>query len=297
MRSTYPFFALLIAAAPAGAQEFSLSGEAKAGLVYDSDDAGSELSTLGEVGIVVSATGETDTDLSFGALIEFDEDTSNDAGDATDNNGVADAEVFLSGRFGTLRFGDVDPATDGFGIADPGFSGLGIDDVAEQFRNATAGADVGYEYSNGGFTLIASAEIGEARSLGVAAQFARGPLSLGLGYIDDADAANSAVSVTAGYSFGAVAVQGLYSDWSSGGQGYGVDVSVDTGRARVTAAWAQARGVEADAEEGLGDAYGIGLSVPLSGGLTVSGGVGVIETDAVVDGSRTVADFGVTMNF
>ena len=286
MRWVHHFTFLLAATATAAeAQELSLSGTASAGLVYDSDATDSEVSTHSEINFLIAGAGRSDGGLTFGAFLDLDEAS------------VDDAEVFLSGVFGTIRLGRLDAASDRFGILDPGFSGIGIDDVAEQYRNATAGADVEYTWSRGGFTLVATAEIGAERSLGVSAEYATDAFSLGLGYVDDADAANGALSVTAGYSFGPVAVSGLYSDWSAGGRGYGVDLSVDTGPATVTAAWAQATGVEADPEAGVGDAYGIGLSLPLSDGLTLSGGLGRIETDAATDGARTVADFGVTMSF
>lgn len=294
-------FPLSIALASAGtalsAQSVELSGSANAGLVYDSDAARS-VSPSNEVNFLITGFGQSDSGLEFGAFIEVDEDTSNDGTDTSDNNGVADAEVYVKGQFGTITLGGVDPATDGFGIADIGFSGLGVDDVAEQFKNATAGADVLYTYSTGGITFTASAELGDESSYGLSAEYAAGPISLGLGFVDDTDAGNSAVSVAAGYRFGSVSVNGLYSDWSSGSQGYGIDLTLDAGPAQVTAAWAQARGAAAaDPADGLGDAYGLGVAVPLGGGLTLSGGLGVIETDAVTDGSKTVADFGVTMNF
>ncbi|MEM9709198.1 MAG: porin [Pseudomonadota bacterium] len=278
----------------ADAQDISISGTAEAGLSFDSD-ADDEITFENDIDFVITGSGQSDTGFEFGAFIELDEDTT--GGGTGPNNGVEDAEVFFSGRFGTFTLGDIDPATDGFGINDIGFSGLGVDDVAEQFRNATAGADVLYTYSAGGFTIVASAEVGDQQSLGLSAEYATGPINLGIGYVDDSDEDNSAVSLKAGYSFGRVAVSGLYSDWSEGSQGYGVDVTVDTGPARVTAAWAQASGTAADAEDGVGDAYGIGVDLPMGGGLTLSGGLGRIETDAVGDGAKTVADFGVTMSF
>lgn len=267
------------------AQSFDLSGDVSAGVTYDSDAAAGNFDAYNDFTFSVSAAGQSDSALDFGALLDFDE------------TGVDDSEVFLTGDFGTITVGQVDPASDGFGISDIGFSGLGVDDVAEQFKNATAGADVLYSYSSGGVSIVASAEVGTEQSYGLAAEYQTGGLSLGLGFVDDTDAGNSTVSVTAGYSFGALAVTGLYSDWSEGSQGYGLDLSLDTGGATFTAAWAQANGTAADPDDGVGDAYGLGVSVPLGGGLTVSGGLGVIETDAVTDGSRTVADIGVTMNF
>ena len=277
--------ALAFASTACFAQSIDLSGSASAGLVYDSDATDGELSIFDEIDFLLSGAGTTDQGLEFGAFINIDE------------AGVDDAEVFLSGRFGTITIGGIDPAPDGFGIRDVGFSGLGVDDVAEQFKNATAGADVRYSYASGGITIVASAEIGDEQSVGFAAEYASGPLNLGVGYVDDTNDGNSSVSVAAGYSFGPVAVNGLFSDWSTGSQGYGLDVSLQTGQATVTAAWAQATGTAADLEDGIGDAYGLGVALPLSDQLTVSGGLGLIETDAVTDGSKTVADFGVTMNF
>ncbi|MEO1238321.1 MAG: porin [Pseudomonadota bacterium] len=286
MRWVFIIASSLICAGTTGAaQDIGVSGSANAGLVYDSDATGGTVSAQNEINFLITGTGRSDGGLEFGAFIDIDE------------TGVDDAEVFLSGRFGTITLGGVDAAPDGFGIADVGFSGLGVDDVAEQFKNATAGADVRYSYAAGGVTIIASAEVGDESSYGVAAEVDTGALSLGIGYVDDTNDANSAFSVTAGYSFGPLAVSGLYSDWSAGSQGYGLDLSLNTGAATVTAAWAQATGTAADPEDGIGDAYGLGVSLPVSDGLTVSGGLGLIETDAVTDGSRTVADFGITMNF
>ena len=276
---------LAFAGTAADAQGLSLSGTASGGFVYDSDAADGRLRASNEVNFLITGAGQSDGGLEFGAFVDVDE------------AGVDDAEVFLSGRFGTITLGGVDAAPDGFGIEDVGFSGIGIDDVAEQFKNATAGADVTYTYSAGGVTIVASAEVGDEQSYGVAAEYASGALSLGVGYVDDTNDGNSAFSLTAGYAFGPLAVTGLYSDWSEGSQGYGVDLSLQTGAATVTAAWAGASGTAADPEDGIGDAYGLGLSVPVSDGLTLSGGLGLIETDAVTDGSKTVADFGVTMNF
>lgn len=267
------------------AQGFDLSGSASGGVTYDSDAVGGTLEAYQDFDFVISATGQSQTGLDFGAFIDLNED------------GVDDSEVFLTGDLGRITIGEVSAATDGFGISDIGFSGLGVDDVAEQYKTATAGADVLYSYATGGVSIIASAEIGDEQSYGLAAAYEARGLNFGIGFVEDTDAGNSAVSVTAGYTMGPVAVTGLYSDWSVGSQGYGLDVSVDTGGATFTAAWAQANGTAADVDDGVGDAYGLGVSVPLGGGLTISGGLGVIETDAVADGSRTVADIGVTMNF
>ncbi|MEM9709197.1 MAG: porin [Pseudomonadota bacterium] len=290
--------ALLLSAGFASAQSIELSGSANAGLKYNSDAtvAEGEVNFANEVNMVITGSGTSDTGLEFGAFIDIDEDS------------VDDAEVFISGTFGTVTVGAIDPASDVFGLADVGFDGIGIDDIAEQYKNATGGADVLYSFSASGFTFNASAEIGDAQSIAASIQYDAGVFSAGIGYIDDVNfdnvagvGDNSTITVAAGFSQGPISANALYSDWdggtTAGGQGYGLDVSYDAGVAKITAVYTHSEGVAADAADGLGDAYGVGFSAPLGGGLTIAGGVGIVETDAVADGSKTVADLGFTMSF
>ncbi|MDJ1009380.1 MAG: porin [Paracoccaceae bacterium] len=297
-------------AAAEGHSSIELSGSAIAGLTYNSVNtaAQGEINPLTLVDFTIAGSGATDTGLEFGAFLGFDEGTGRQPDDF---------EVFISGVFGTITMGALDPATDGLGIADVGLDGIGIDDIAEQFKNATAGADVNYSYSAAGLTFLASAQFGDAQSLGASIQYSTGAVSVGLGYVTaDAGATlgpngtalgqNSSYIVTAGFSQGPIGINGMYTDWDGGddgdgGQGYGVDVSFTTGATTVTAAYAHSEGDPANAaEDGIGDAYGIGVSVPLGGGLTLAGGIGIVETDATNNGgedSRTVADLGVSMSF
>ncbi|MEL7105838.1 MAG: porin [Pseudomonadota bacterium] len=290
-------------AAADGHAGVALSGSANAGLKYDAN-ATDEISVHNEVNMVITGSGATDSGLEFGAFIDIDEDS------------VDDAEVFISGLFGTITVGGIDPATDGFGIADVGFDGIGADDAAEQFKNATAGADILYSYSASGLTFTASAEIGANESYGVALEYAAGAFSAGIGYIEDTDGAafdtdddgtddltvgsNSTVTVAAGFSQGAFSANAIYSDWSVGGEGYGVDASFTTGAVTITAVYSDASGVSAGGP--IGDSYGLGFKMPLGGGLSVAGGIGSIREDQTVGStgataSRTVADLGLTMSF
>jgi len=294
--------ALLLTAGFASAQSIELSGSANGGLKYNSGLFTDELQDLdpdyevdevtvhNEVNMVIAGSGATDTGLQFGAFIDIDEDS------------VDDAEVFISGVFGTVTVGNVDPATDGFGIADVGYDGIGIDDVAEQYKNADAFADVHYAYSAAGLTFTATYgwEGVTDDAIAVAVEYEAAGFSGGIGY---ADATTSTVTAQAGYSQGPLSINGMYSDWDAGGEGYGIDISYDVAGATITGVWASANGVAADPEDGVGDAYGVGFAVPLGGGLTVAGGVGIIETDfefedgTAGDGSKTVADLGLTMSF
>ncbi len=292
-------------AAADGHAGISLSGSANAGLKYNSD-AANEITPHNEIDMTIAGAGSTDAGLEFGAFLVLDE-----------TGGLDDTEVFISGLFGTIAMGGVSPATDGFGIADVGFDGIGIDDVAEQYKNATAGADVHYSYSASGLTFAAAAEFGGSNSYSASINYASGAFSAGIGYVEDTDTSNpvdfdgdgtddttlpsnSTVTVAAGFSQGAFSVNAMYSDWSLGGQGYGVDASFTTGAATITAVYAHAEGASANPfTKGVGDAYGVGVSMPLGGGLSVAGGIGIIETNRITDndGSITVADLGVTMSF
>src|SRR6056297_720430 len=295
--------ALLLTAGFASAQSIELSGDANAGLKYDEDGNadGDELTVHNEINMTIAGSGSTDTGLTFGAFLTIDE-----------TDGLDDAEVFVSGVFGTVTVGRIDHATDSLGIADIGFDGIGLDDSAEQYKNATAGGpDILYSYSAAGLTFSASAEIEGDESYAVAVEYAAQGFSGGIGYITDnnesaevAIGSNETITIVAGYAQGPLSINGMYSDWNGGtapsGQGYGVDVSYDVAGATITAAYANAQDISAGA--GLGDSYGIGFAVPLGGGLTVAGGIGAIQRDvgpgatASAD-SRTVADLGLTMSF
>src|SRR6056297_1944606 len=303
--------ALLLTAGFASAQSIELSGDANAGLKYDADANadGDELTVHNEINMTIAGSGSTDTGLTFGAFVTIDE-----------TDGLDDAEVFVSGVFGTVTVGRIDHATDSLGIADVGFDGIGLDDSAEQYKNATAGGpDILYSYSAAGLTFSASAEIEGDESYAVAVEYETQGFSGGIGYITDNNeddfgglgiGSNETITVVAGYSQGPLSINGIYSDWNGGtapsGQGYGVDVSYDVAGATITAVYSNAQDVAAGA--GLGDSYGIGFAVPLGGGLTVAGGIGTVQRGNNFDdpdfglgdltasnGDRVVADLGLTM--
>lgn len=278
--------ALVLSAGYAAAEAhsgISLSGSANAGFKY-AEGADDEITLHNEINFVITGVGASDNGLEFGAFIELDEDTGNDDEDGTDNNGVADAEAYISGVFGTITVGDVDPATDGFGIADVGFDGIGVDDDAEGLKNGVGtGADLVYSYSASGITFTASAGV-DNEDYAAAIEYATDMFSVGLGYIEGNGADNETLTVVAGISQGPVSANAIYSDWTGGEQAYGVDVSFDTGAATITAVWGST------SVAGNDDDYGVGVSVPLGGGLSVAGGVGSVD-------GQTKADLGVTMSF
>src|SRR6056297_2063484 len=197
--------ALLLTAGFASAQSIELSGDANAGLKYDEDGNadGDELTVHNEINMTIAGSGATDTGLTFGAFVTIDE-----------TDGLDDAEVFVSGVFGTVTVGRIDHATDSLGIADVGFDGIGLDDPAEQYKNATAGGpDILYSYSAAGLTFSASAEIEGDESYAVAVEYAAQGFSGGIGYITDNNedklfgiGSNETITVVAGYSQGPLSI-------------------------------------------------------------------------------------------
>ena len=332
--------ALLLTAGFASAQSIELSGDANAGLKYNTglfedeataeDFSVDELTQHYEINMTIAGSGTTDAGLEFGAFLTADE-----------TGGLDDAEVFISGTFGTITMGMLDPATDGFGIADPGFDGIGMDDPAEFLKNATASADIMYSYSVSGLTFMATGGI-DTGDYSVAATYDAGMFSAGIGYasadddgtidldgylaaFDPVDLGldpdtdyeevpvefdNQTLSVVAGVVQGPFSANAIYSTWSVddadlSANAYGIDISYDAGAAIVTGVYGRLDVSDfAVADDSfVVQTYGVGVEVPLGGGFSVAGGVGIIDAsyddgDAVdVSDQATVADLGVTMEF
>lgn len=267
---------ILAFSAGVAAAEMSLSGSANMGVKYTDDPAAAdELRVHYEVDFTISGSGETDGGLSFGASLELD--------DTQSARSINDSEVFVSGAFGTLTVGDIDPATDGFGIADIGFDGIGVDDDAESLKAAASdGQDVHYAYSFGDFGFILSADSTDTDDMAVAVTYAGSSFDVGLGWATFAG--EDTISVDAGATFGDFSVNAIFSDWTGGASAYGVDVSYALGATTITAAFGDTD-IAGDDED-----FGIGASYDLGGGAKLAGGVGQVD-------GNTVADFGITMSF
>ena len=98
--------------AGAASAEIALSGSARMGLIYADDGTDSSTAFSSRVRIVFTASGETDSGLSFGASMRADQFGGNDndgsngsSGNTGDTNG--DSTVFISGSFGKLTMGEV----------------------------------------------------------------------------------------------------------------------------------------------------------------------------------------------
>lgn len=144
-----------------------MTGSARMGIINDFGAADTAFSS--RVRIVFTASGETDSGLSFGASMRADQNGGN--ADGTRNG---DSTVFISGAFGKLTMGDVDGAAqaavgqvDGVGytglgdlneITYIGTAGVNFNGPLPVFPNLAYSSDTSvlYEYSTGPVTIYAS---------------------------------------------------------------------------------------------------------------------------------------------
>ncbi|MEM7718944.1 MAG: porin [Pseudomonadota bacterium] len=283
-------------AAADGHTGVSVSGGAVAGFKYD-EDAANETVLHYELDFGVSGAGETDAGLAFGASFDLDLDDEDDAAE------IDDAEIFISGTFGTLTVGDgPDIATDPMGFSDPGFDGIGVDDDAEVFKDI-GDANVHYEYNTGSLTFAVTGSVpdGDEDDSGDYALYVAygfGDITLELGYAtddegnatlgDDADALSLGVSGSAGAVSYSVFYHTAEGDTFEA-DGYGASVSFDAGSGVTVVIAAGATDVDTDDTD-----YGIGFEYDLGGGAAIAGAVGRVGS---LGDARTVADLGMTFSF
>lgn len=203
-------FAGLAIAGVASAQGIALFGDARLGLGYniqndgttwfdENGDVQDDLRAVSRVRFGVNMTGETDSGITFGATIRAD----NAAGGQGGTNGQTAGEVFVSGSWGTLTYGDTNAADEQWVGDVPGdlsLTSLGErdetafisnggkfgNDYAGNFAaNPTARPTVRYDFDIAGFGISASSN----RDLdditvgtGYSADFGGGSWQLGIGY-------------------------------------------------------------------------------------------------------------------
>jgi outer membrane protein OmpU len=137
--------------AGAAAADVAVSGSARMGLVYADTVDGSTTEFSSRVRIVFTASGETDTGLSFGASMRADQIGGNGGSSTGTTNG--DSTVFISGAFGKLTMGDVGGAADAL-VGQVSGVGYGPNDALQEigFVGTTKTAAY-YEYSAGALTF------------------------------------------------------------------------------------------------------------------------------------------------
>lgn len=188
----------------ASAQGVTLFGDARLGLGYNINNDGSvqgdeDLRAVSRVRFGVNMAGETDSGISFGASVRAD----NAGGGQGGSNGQTAGNVFVSGSWGTLTFGDTAGADENWVGDIPGnlsLTGLGDlqetffisnggsfgDDVANNFAsNPNARPTVRYDFDIMGFGLSLSSnrDLGDVGvGAGYAGDFGSGSFNVGVGY-------------------------------------------------------------------------------------------------------------------
>jgi outer membrane protein OmpU len=200
----------LLAGGIASAQGVALFGDARLGLGYNIDndggvvvdddgDAPDDLRAVSRVRFGVNLTGETDSGITFGASIRADNAEGGEGGE----DGMNEGEVFVSGAWGTLTFGDVDAADEQWVGDVPGnYSLTGLTDINETrfvSNGGSYGQDDGshfaenpfarptvrydFDFENFGFSLSTNRDLTDIGvGAGYAADFAGGSWSVGAGY-------------------------------------------------------------------------------------------------------------------
>ena len=290
--------------------EVTVSGTARMGVIADFGDADPAFTS--RVRIIFTASGETDSGLSFGATVRNDQ-----SGVGNTENG--DSVVYISGAFGKLSMGDVDgAAAAAVGQVDPvGLTGLSdLNEIAYILGNEDTSAL--YEYSTGSIGLYFSAQPNDGNSnFGVGANYTMGDYKFGIGYENVEDGStpgggwpdkigfsafwpNGATQVVLGAdaTFGAVTAKARFARYDEDNSTGGMDqtalsVTYTADALAVTGFYSNFRGT--DGYEGDdADFYGVGASYDLGGGATVVGGYSSADYGA---GSDDAFDLGLSFSF
>ncbi|MFO1201314.1 MAG: porin [Tabrizicola sp.] len=292
--------------AGAAAAEVTTTGTARMGIVYADDGTTSSTQFSSRVRIIFTASGETDSGLSFGASVRNDQ-----SGVGGTANG--DSTVFISGAFGKLTMGDVSGAADSL-VGQTSGVGYGPNDGLQEINFIGAGKTaIYYEYSTGAFTLgVGSGQLDTAvDTASIGAKYSTDAYSVALAYEQSNSAAPafdfSMISASASAKFGAATLKARVSDKDVAGQDVSWSVSADytMGATTLTAFYTDFGNNTGSGVAGGNDAtpagstdtthIGIGASYDLGGGATVAGGIIRQNNTGVAD--ATIADVGLKFSF
>lgn len=206
MRTVALLLVTTLAAGPAPAQGIVLFGDARLGLGHNIDNAGGvtgdeDLRAVSRVRFGVSMTGTTDAGITFGATIRADNSRFGEGGELGQEAG----NVFVSGVFGTLTFGDTNGADEQWVGDVPGNLSLtGLGDLHEtpflsnggNFNNESGNSfaanplarpTIRYDFDIGGFgvSLSANRDLDDFQvGAGYATEFRGASIGIGIGYND-----------------------------------------------------------------------------------------------------------------
>ena len=282
----------------------SLTGSARLGIGYDeAEPDGNDVFGTSRVRLGLSASGTSDSGLTFGAAARLDQ---GDATDQSDDEAGAGSDVstngsvFVSGAFGTLSYQDVDDAVENR-VSHVNFISLtGLrDDPNEIVRSAQPGPIIRYDYDAGAFGLSVSTggDLEDFQAgVSYSGDFGGTSISVGLGYDEAADSllgVGDHFAASLGVGFGAIAVDVAYAT-NDDLDDVAVSVTYDAGALDVNAFYRTADSDGVIFASGEFDAYGLGASYDLGGGLSLRGAVGNVD-DGTDDFNR--AEIGLNMSF
>ena len=303
------FLATTVLAATTGlaAADVTLSGDARMGLTKAAT-VNSDAQFSSRARVTFTASGETDSGLSFGASFRADNAATrlvpdgSDAGTDPDvaggaNSGAA-GSVFISGAFGKLSMGDVDSAAEAAVGHVSAISFAGLDDTHE-INYIGAGAADGdpvalYSFSVDAFSVFLSANDSSAaatQSFGIGASYTIDSYTVAVGYEDGGADTKGYIGLSG--TFGPVSAKLVAADQSStvaarDGREYALSLTYAADAVAVTAFY----NVDDRPAVAL-KKYGVGASYDLGGGAKLV--AGVAGDDAA--GNETAYDLGLTFSF
>ena len=279
------------------AAEVTVTGEAKMGVVYASNES-DKAAFYSRVRVKFAMMGTTDGGLEFGAAVRADQVGGNGStdldGDPTTgktSNGLlnGDSTVYIKGAFGKLTMGDVGGGPDSLvgqvsGVGFGPYDGLQEIDFLGTQKTAAY-----YEYSSGALTFgvgVGQTFLGEDNR-NVAVKYATDSFSVAIGY-EDAQS-DTQLSVAGSATFGATTVKAKIVDQNTFDDlQFALSADYVAGAGTYTAFYTDF----AD----LGKQHvGIGAAYDLGGGASVKAGVVRQMNDVGPD--HTFADVGVVMSF
>lgn len=278
----------LVATAGFAAAEMSLNGAAKV-FLKDSGGAG-DTYLVTDIDFGVSGSLTTDNGLTFGASIDLDDTDNGELGSEDSNGVVEDAEIFVSGSFGTITFGDLPNAADAIGLPDIGVDGIGADDDIEGLRKVGNNSDIRWTYAVDAFNVAITYGIGDTASadsqegdFGIVLGYAANGFSGQIGYVkDDTAPGSDATAIKVGYAANGLAGELMYVDGAStDGLGYHLAYTMDNLTVRL---------VGSSIDGAANDDLGLGIEYGLGGGATFAAGFGEIN-------GETAYEIGVKMKF
>ena len=295
----------LVLTAGAAAADISLSGSARMGIAHASVSGGESVTHFSSrVRIVFTASGETDTGLSFGASVRNDQ---NGQGNTFPypipgvSNG--DSTVFISGAFGKLTMGDVDGAADAL-VGQVSGVGYGPNDDTQEINFlGTIKTAAYYEYSAGAVTF--GAGIGQmdtgTDTYNVGVKYAADGYSAALAW-ETVDGFADMISLGGSATFGAATVKARVSDIDISGvdTAYALSLDYAMGDTTLTAFYVDygnSGAILNPYDSGDSDVkhIGLGAAYDLGGGATLAGGV--TRQNNSVDPDVTLANLGLKFSF